>query len=268
MDTPIDTPSPPESAEEYTIRSRLRHAWINITLIRNWPRFLLTHVGLIREAVSEYFLRSGPRLFLRNRTSDFVVLREVFHYGFYDHEKTPIAPCATIVDIGAHVGMFATMAAARAPGARIVAMEPFPGNYQLLVQNLALNSCKNVIPMNQAVGSATGRSTFNISKTNPAANSMQDIGPHSFKIDVDVFSLEDLMVGSGLSRIDLLKIDCEGGEKGILASCHEETFSKIRSIMMEIHPECDSPAEPMMQFLRTHGYSVECRGRHLYAWRS
>jgi FkbM family methyltransferase len=48
-----------------------------------------------------------------------------------------LAPSATVVDVGANVGMFAIAAGARAPGVRIVAIEPIPRLHDALARNFA-----------------------------------------------------------------------------------------------------------------------------------
>src|SRR5438132_1468819 len=51
----------------------------------------------------------------------------------------------TFIDVGAHVGFFALLAAKRSGGSlRVLAFEPQPVRYQLLLENVAANGLKNV----------------------------------------------------------------------------------------------------------------------------
>ncbi len=53
--------------------------------------------------------------------------------------------------------------------------------------------------------------------------------------EVPSVSMEDLMHKHGISEIDLLKIDIEGGEEELLGSGDAPWLSNVRIIVMEIH---------------------------------
>ena len=60
------------------------------------------------------------------------------------------------VDIGANVGLFSLYVAATAPAARILAIEPEPGNFARLAFNIAANPEVQITPLQLALGDAEG----------------------------------------------------------------------------------------------------------------
>jgi FkbM family methyltransferase len=63
-----------------------------------------------------------------------------------------------VIDLGAGIGDFSVLAS-RKVGARgkIVAIEPNPDDFKLLLKNLITNKCENVVPINKGVGSETAQ---------------------------------------------------------------------------------------------------------------
>ncbi len=60
------------------------------------------------------------------------------------------------VDVGANVGLFSLYVAATAPAARILAIEPEPGNFARLAFNIAANPGVPIVPLSLALGDAEG----------------------------------------------------------------------------------------------------------------
>ncbi len=60
------------------------------------------------------------------------------------------------VDIGANVGLFSLYVAATAPAARILAIEPEPGNFARLAFNIAANPEVQITPLQLALGDVEG----------------------------------------------------------------------------------------------------------------
>lgn len=61
-----------------------------------------------------------------------------------------------ILDIGANLGVMTIHLAKRFPNAQVLAIEPIPVNYKILLYNIAKQACKNVLPMQIAVGDSEG----------------------------------------------------------------------------------------------------------------
>jgi FkbM family methyltransferase len=128
----------------------------------------------------------------------------------------------TVMDIGAHVGSFTVMCHQFWPNARIVAVEPHPESFELLVRNTSHIPKENLTLINAAITKESGRCTL----SSPVSHSRvseyvpeiwENLQPrHSdFGLQVDSISTQDLwqlLDNLGIDEIDLLKLDCEGAE--------------------------------------------------------
>ena len=133
----------------------------------------------------------------------------------------------TILDIGAHVGSFTVMCHQYWPSAKIVAVEPHPESFELLVRNTSHIPKGNLTLINAAITKESGRCTL----SSPVSHSRvseyvpgiwENLQPrHSdFGLQVDALSPKDLwqiLADVGIDEVDLLKLDCEGAEYLIIS---------------------------------------------------
>jgi len=78
----------------------------------------------------------GHEVSLRPQTSDIPTFFDIFVKADYASPNLPRS-AATIVDLGANIGLATVFFGARYPGARLLAVEPEPANYKLLLENAA-----------------------------------------------------------------------------------------------------------------------------------
>lgn len=147
------------------------------------------------------------------------------------------APGDVILDIGAHVGIVSCYLAKKWPEARIFAFEPIPDNYQRLRRNLAVNGCLppagKVVPMGAAVTSDGRDITMRGDHThNTGGYSAFGGGPDAFT--VQSLSLPSFLASVEISRIALLKLDCEGGEYELLSTFPSHAVT-VDHLIMEVH---------------------------------
>lgn len=110
--------------------------------------------------------------------------RDLAGGAFYEPETTlfilsVLRPGDRFVDVGGHVGYF-TVIASRAVGnqGRVFAFEPAPSNYQRLVRHVALNECRNVVPLHLAAASEPGGVTLHINSDNDGGHALWDVRQH------------------------------------------------------------------------------------------
>jgi FkbM family methyltransferase len=131
-----------------------------------------------------------------------------------------LKPGDIFFDIGANIGLF-TLIAARQVGStgHVYAFEPSQREAALLQRNLNLNHLTNVTIVSGAVGDKSGIAQLGIS-TDGGTNSLRK-NPHPQQQinswqSVQVITLDEFIAANNIQRVDLMKIDVEGGEVNVL----------------------------------------------------
>lgn len=209
--------------------------------------------------------RDGLRIEMRNNLWDARIVRETFFERPYlRHCRLPAAP--TVVDIGAYIGDF-SLFAAHYLGGRVVAYEPTQENLAMLVKNVRLNGLQDRITVcHRAVGSAS-ELTLSVERNDQEVHASSFLFAGGEKRTVPCDRLEEVFSRHELPEVDLLKIDCEGGEYEILLSAPSDLFRRIRHIVFEAHPIPDyrPQLEATTSKLRGLGFVVRNHGMIYYA---
>lgn len=165
----------------------------------------------------------------------------------YGLNRIDFTPGDVVIDIGAHIGMFAIYMALCFPQVVIHAFEPFPENFELLEQNLNRNGITSVRIHRQGV---TGDGRFLEMVTNPqnsgGSTCYSRTLDHRRCTGIPSTTLDQIFDSLDVDKCKFLKIDCEGSEYEILSSTH--TLSKVEYLSGEFHHN---------QLLQSYGYTVE-----------
>jgi len=216
-----------------------------IKRIRNWPSFFVDWSRFTgRRGPFVMKMRDGMRLLVRPRSEDKSLIREVVLNREYAPEGFEIGSHDTVVDIGAHIGTFTITSARSAREGIVYAFEPVEANYELLLRNIELNRLRNVVPTKMAVAKDTGKKEMFVQEDATTGHSFHYRSNRN-PVIVDTTSLEDFVDRTGIKKIDLLKMDCEGAEYDILTNCPERIFSIIQRIGMEYH-FCEDKKDPQV----------------------
>jgi FkbM family methyltransferase len=171
-------------------------------------------------------------VFIRLGTTDMVVLSQVFTERQYDL-ALPFTP-KVIIDAGANIGLSAVFFANKYPEALVVAVEPEPSNYDMLLKNSAAHP--NITPVRAALWKEPGQ----LKLEDPGE------GHYGFKtaaltegvaVDgrlVQAMTVEDVLSRIGATAVDILKLDVEGAEKEVLENS-AGWIGKVKVIMAELH---------------------------------
>ncbi|MBI4376067.1 MAG: FkbM family methyltransferase [Elusimicrobia bacterium] len=184
------------------------------------------------------------------------------------YEKDPAfapAPGQTIIDVGAHQGLFALRAAAAVgPGGRLVAIEPFPGNMALLRRNARENRLANVTLLETAAADFSGQTRLNVNRLVTGGNSLVfDHSDYEGSVPVQADTLDRILEALGCPAPDLIKIDVEGACLQVLSGAPKALASKPRLIIeVEGGPSEMGNVEAL---LVSKGYRVLKRGSVLFA---
>lgn len=165
----------------------------------------------------------------RTDTNDGALIRGIIANDEYGLGSLP-ALQGTAIDIGAHIGAVAMALAADHPGLHIIAVEVVPENVQGLRLNIDQNGVGDRVAVFEAAADAPGKKTtamrWNYRSAENADQAYVDDSRYIANIfgkgsDYDTFkvpsiSLDTLM--TGIDRLALLKVDCEGCEWAFLRS--------------------------------------------------
>lgn len=205
------------------------------------------------------------------------------NYEIYDCEAytkyRDIKEDDTVIDIGAHVGIFTLKAAAKAK--RVIAIEPDPINYSLLVSNVKRNDLENVSTLNMAVSDFKGTAKLHIGSASvfptitPELISTEHHARRRYDkyIIVKVSTLDELLEKSDLTTVDFIKIDVEGAELQVLKGARK-TIANNNHIYLAIAAE-HYAMQPIhiLDFLHYKGficrehYVASQQSYHIYASR-
>jgi len=168
------------------------------------------------------------------------------------------------VDIGANVGLFSFFVAARAGArARILAVEPEPGNLARMMFNLQANPGVAVRPIALALADAAGELAVDLHERDRG-------GTRTRKIDgkmaadetrIEARTLLQLMNDENVTAIDALKIDVEGAEDKILSPFFRDAPRSLWPRLILIEDAHESWATDLFSDLARIGFAVAARAK-------
>lgn len=189
------------------------------------------------------------------------IVNEVWKSNVYE-KLSSVKKDFVVIDAGAHVGIF-TIKASREAGNKgtIIACEPHPTTYALLVTNVKNNKCENVMPLNIALSNCKVKAKLYLSDR-LSENSMVPISNKWILINVD--TLDNIVKKNGLKRVDFMKIDVEGAELQVLKGA-EKTLEKFRPFLSIAAYHWPGEVEEIQKFLASKSYAISTTGSFIYA---
>lgn len=186
-----------------------------------------------------------------------------FVSGTYEPFKTQayldsVKPGDVVFDVGAHVGYYVALASQQVrPTGQVIAFEPRPLNLRFLKRHIRWNGLTNVQVLEVAVASEPGNASFD-TRTGTGTGRLSTGGD----LLVQTVSLDDLRRRGDLPAPDLLKVDVEGGELGVLNGA-VETIRDSKPIILVATHDATIHAE-VTAFLDRLGYEwrvLDTQGR-------
>jgi FkbM family methyltransferase len=224
------------------------------------PRDLLrVRKKALAEPFQDLALRGGGVARIRSGSLDRHIFHRIFARDEYRLGTIPLDSLEVVIDVGAHVGLFALRAAPLAR--RLLAYEPAPANFELLRKNV--ERLARVEPRAALVAGSAGRARLYLS-SDPAAHSLFPplAGETAPALEVEATTIEAIFAQEEIERCDLLKLDCEGAEYQVLRAVPAGLWPRIERIALEYHP---APAgeswsgEKLTRFLEEMGLRVSIR---------
>ena len=173
---------------------------------------------------------------------------------FYDLARTS----RVTLDIGAHVGFYALLAAHANPDGRVFAFEPVPETARRLRANVALNGVSNLVAVEAAVSDHGGTAQLVVGPAEvPCSSSLSAhqmrFNPGSRIIEVQTLALEVYLDSRGERIVDLIKIDVEGTEPAALGGLGTALASCRPAILCEVLPDAGT-SDALRALLAPLGY--------------
>ena len=145
--------------------------------------------------------------------------------GEYSAPGFEIEPGDRVIDVGANVGAFAVLAARR--GASVTAYEPHPRTFEHLVRNTAALDVRCVAAA--VLGAAPEGGTVALEQSEES-DTRHRVGSQG--VEVRAVGVEEVIAPG----CDLLKLDCEGAEFGVVEGAPDDAWSGVRRVACEVHP--------------------------------
>jgi FkbM family methyltransferase len=189
-----------------------------------------------------------------------------FCYGNHEPHVTQaiekyLPPAGTAVDVGAFLGSHTlSMAAQVGRGGHVLAFEPYTENADLLERTLRINQLSWVNLFRFALGNMTSQ----VRMFGPKSSMMTTLdlkdNPHTDKSNpVEMIRLDDQIdITNLLTRLDLVKVDVEGGEFAALNGMEAliEHYHPVIICELTLHPWVPYKPLELLDWLRGHEYSL------------
>jgi len=211
--------------------------------VRIWARVL----GWVYDPINKYWFKNNVKF-----KQIYDAIFYVFDYG--DYEPLDVKG-KVVVDVGAYVGDSAIYFALKG-AKRVIAIEPHPGAFAEMLDNIRLNNLESVIiPINAGLASKLGKICIeNIDASNTFAIYHR---PGDCPNTVPAIPLNEL-----ISRFDVdpndavLKMDCEGCEFDVILNDYEHV-KLFEEVVFEYHAY--AVHRPIAELINTMSKDLNCQ---------
>lgn len=231
---------------------------------RGWKyaQSLLYHFGLGKKTYRKKLFNG----LLMNVNATDHIQKSIFWYGAYEKNvslfwQRLVQEDSVVLDIGANIGYFSLLAAAKAKKGKVFSMEPVSAFRKCLKENLALNALTNVTVLPYCVSDESGWTEIFLAESDNLG--MSGLTPsENFsgkKERVECIVVDDWRRQNAIPKIQLLKIDIEGAEKKALAGMAGLLQTDQPIVLIEIIESLlqnfESSAADVYALLQRHQYT-------------
>jgi FkbM family methyltransferase len=232
----------------------------------NWASVL---IDMAKEKVGHgpdtltFVARSGLSIACPNRPGARVPIYEIFAEDCY-HFEWFLGPLAgrplQVLDVGGQVGTFSCRLAQLQPQATIRTYEPSPTTASFLRQNIERNKFGDRITVvQQALAGFIGTAEFDDNEGGSGENSLVtgtrgSLATTTVTVETTTF---DAAVAASPAPIDLVKIDCEGGEYDLVSASSPASWASVQRLVIEYHPVAGHSWDELRSWFEGVGLSVQ-----------
>src|SRR5271170_4008834 len=200
-------------ARTFAYLLRFSVAWENFGMVNAVRLFVYCRAKPVPAGISLPVRRLGREVVFRGRT-DKGVMSHFFtpNYRIRDSAANPVR---VIVDGGANIGIETLRFRHFHPEARIVAIEPDSGNFEILSRNAGADG--KIELLKSGLWSHNCRLHI-IPGASAEGFRAEEVKGEPQPGDVDAVSIPSIMKAYGLDEIDILKLDIEGAEYQVFSA--------------------------------------------------
>jgi FkbM family methyltransferase len=176
--------------------------------------------------------------------------QHIFTFGAYERETQEtivnfLPERGTFIDVGANIGAVAIPIARARPDVSIVCIEADPKIQRLLQGNVNRNGCKRV----QVISCVAGATDGQLVAFYPAPDDrfgMGSLGPQfcNAPIMLEQRCLDTMLMDMNIYQPDVIKIDVEGAELGVLRGARRLLASERPPVIVFEFTDCAEGAFP------------------------
>jgi FkbM family methyltransferase len=238
----------------------------------NWPSVL---ADIARQSLGRgpdeltFRTRDGITITCPNRPGARVPLYEIFAEDCY--QLSPFLGSLAsrpiqVIDVGGHIGTFSCRLTQLHPKASVMTFEPSATTASFLRRNVAQNGVADRVQVFEAALSSTsGTATFVDNGAGSGMNGLRS-ADHSdgagtgLNTEVRTTCFDDV-VADAPAPVDVVKIDCEGGEYDLVLGSKPESWASVQRVVIEFHPVGGHSWEELRAFFETVGLTVQQESR-------
>lgn len=274
-DVPLDVPGFRFMPEPGACADPWRQASETQTFPRRFARFLTSSRRRKYVTTTLRLRRFFPRLPIPLRLSfgawwlaeDSALDRHLMYDRFEAAElrfvEQFLQPGMTVVDAGAHHGLYSLLASSRVGRhGKVLAVEPSVRERARLRRHLSVNRCANVLVCDCALGAENGDANLHVvDGEHDWFNSLRQpkvCAPNQIE-RVPVRRLDEIVADAGIRQIDFVKLDVEGAELSVLEGMCALLKGRARPVVLaEVQDQRTEawgyPACRILQYLENRDY--------------
>jgi len=198
----------------------------------------MAYFGLIKSSTISFETKSDLKIILRTKSTDLMAFTHVWLIGEYSKPDFEVSDKDLIIDVGSHIGLFALLVSQKCKNGKIFCYEPTQENYEFLLKNVQNNHLDNIYSFNYAVSDTNKRVRVYLNQDQAGHSMYTQSGEF---VEVQSITLKEIIDDNNINKCNLLKLDCEGAEYGIIDSLPDSYFERIEKMIIEYHFADSSP---------------------------
>jgi FkbM family methyltransferase len=214
---------------------------------------------ILSSRYNRYFETKGiyKGLPFKFRGLDYSAVKEVLHDDEYKFVSNLLEKKSEpfVIDIGAHIGLFALKCFSVNKNASILSVEASPGTFEILRNNVSMNTGLKWRCINRAAWKNEDDINFSAQ-----LDSMSHKISSEGEIKVKGLTLPSLMTMIENKEVDLMKIDIEGAEEAFLSG-NDSYLGNIKNLIIELHPNLCNTAQVEILLKKYYPNMTPIQGR-------